>query len=502
MFGVHFTIVTDCNSLRTTLDKRDVSPKIARWALFLEQYDYDIVHRNNDRIRHVDALSRVHVYILDEDEREISNVFNNALYVNQLKDDNIQRLKQNVINDGLDGYEIRDGILYKVIGKKSLLYVPSNMEQSVIYKFHNETGHFGIDKVCEMIKRLYWFPQMRIKLSDHIKSCIVCITYNPKRKRYDGKLNNVEKPKIPFEMVHVDHIGPLEMTRTGNKYVFGICDAFTKFLKLYPSKTTNTKEVNKFLKNYIYTYSRPKILVSDRGSCFTSDSFKKMTTDHGITHVLTATACPKANGQIERYNRTLVPLLSKLVEESKQQWDTVLSEAEFFMNNTMNRSIGNIPSVLLFGVVQTRKVQRELTSFLDQLDEECERDLQEIRRRASDNIQALQDYNKRQFDKHCTQNTVYKEGDLVMIRNVKAVGESNKLRPKYKGPYTVKKVLDRNRYVVSDIDGYQVSQIPFEGIFDPLNMRLYQSVRDEDGHDPTGDYATSDSEPEFLGFED
>lgn len=226
-----------------------------------------------------------------------------------------------------------------------------------------------------------------------------------------------------------------------------------------------------------------------------------MTSDHGIVHVLTATACPKANGQIERYNRTVVPLLSKLVEERNQQWDTVLSEAEFLMNNTMNRSIGDIPSVLLFGVVQTRKVQNDLTSYLNGLDEQYERDLQEIRRKASENIQALQDYNKAQYDRHCTQNTKYNEGDLVMIRNVKAVGESSKLKPKYKGPYKVKKVLDRNRYVISDIDGYQVSQIPFEGIFDPLNMRLYQSVKTPESYD-SNDFVPSDAESDFLGFED
>lgn len=37
-------------------------------------------------------------------------------------------------------------------------------------------------------------------------------------------------------------------------------------------------------------------------------------------------------------------------------------------------------------------------------------------------------------------------------------------------------MLNRNRYVVGDIEGYQVSGKRFEGIFDPLNMRLYQKV--------------------------
>uniref|UniRef100_A0A182N8D0 RNA-directed DNA polymerase n=1 Tax=Anopheles dirus TaxID=7168 RepID=A0A182N8D0_9DIPT len=232
LFGIPFKIITDCNALKTTLEKRDVNPKISRWALFLEQYEYEIIHRSGDRMRHVDALSRCY-----------------------------------------------------------------SMENSVLYKFHNEAGHFGRDKVTGMIGQTYWIPGLSGKLKQHISSCIVCIHYNPKNQKYDGQLQNIEKPEVPFAMVHVDHLGPLETTRSGNRYIFLICDSFTKFIKLYATKTTNTKEVNKYLKSYILAYSSPRVLVSDRGTCFTSENFRSFTEEYGIQHILNATACPKANGQ-------------------------------------------------------------------------------------------------------------------------------------------------------------------------------------------------------------
>ena len=86
----------------------------------------------------------------------------------------------------------------------------------------------------------------------------------------------------------------------------------------------------------------------------------------------------------------------------------------------------------------------------------------------------MQEYNKQQYDRRSKVDTRYYEGDLVSIRTTKQVGERGKLKPKFKGPYVVKKVLDRNRYVISDVDGFQVSNRRFEGIFDPSNMRLYQ----------------------------
>lgn len=47
-----------------------------------------------------------------------------------------------------------------------------------------------------------------------------------------------------------------------------------------------------------------------------------------------------------------------------------------------------------------------------------------------------------------------------MIRNVDtSTGSNKKLIPKYKGPYIVKKVLDSDRYIITDIEGFQVTQL-------------------------------------------
>ena len=58
LHGIKFKIVTDCASLRMTLDKKDVSPRIERWAVELMEYDYVLEHRAGTKMQHVDALSR------------------------------------------------------------------------------------------------------------------------------------------------------------------------------------------------------------------------------------------------------------------------------------------------------------------------------------------------------------------------------------------------------------------------------------------------------------
>lgn len=475
LIGLHFEIVTDCKALKQTLEKRDTNYKIARWVDFLEQFDKVIVHRSGDKMQHVDALSRMYVNVVDVPNADgKQSLFEDSLYVAQIQDENLSSLKMLVQDGKLSGYEVRDNLLYKKDGDRLLLYIPENMEQSVIYRFHDSLGHFGKDKVVQLIKRAFWFPKMAEKVLEHSKKCITCIMFNPKARKLDGDLQCIEKGNRPFWTIHVDHLGPLEITKGKNKYVLAVIDGFTKFAKLYPTKTTNSQEVMKHLKSYFINYSTPRILVSDRGTCFTSQSFKSFIETHGIVHQLTATACPQGNGQVERYNRTTVPLLAKLVESSGKEWDSALIDAEYFLNNTLNRGSGAVPSKLLFGVLQQRRITSDAVQyFQDLLDSPDQENLKLARDEAADRIRTVQDYNKRRHDSKSLK-TVFCEGDLVVIRSVPVVGENKKLKPRFKGPYQVKKVLDHNRYVVADVDGYQVSGKRFEGIFDPQNMRLYK----------------------------
>ncbi|GFX00124.1 retrovirus-related Pol polyprotein from transposon 297 [Trichonephila clavipes] len=53
-----FKIITDCDALVKTLSKKELNPRIARWALYLQEFNYTIEHRTGSKMAHVDALSR------------------------------------------------------------------------------------------------------------------------------------------------------------------------------------------------------------------------------------------------------------------------------------------------------------------------------------------------------------------------------------------------------------------------------------------------------------
>ncbi|GFX19936.1 transposon Tf2-8 polyprotein [Trichonephila clavipes] len=58
LVGNKFKIVTDCSAFQKTMSKKQLNPKIARWALFLEDFNYEIIRRPGKQMGHVDCLSR------------------------------------------------------------------------------------------------------------------------------------------------------------------------------------------------------------------------------------------------------------------------------------------------------------------------------------------------------------------------------------------------------------------------------------------------------------
>ncbi|KYB28419.1 hypothetical protein TcasGA2_TC032556 [Tribolium castaneum] len=107
-------------------------------------------------------------------------------------------------------------------------------------------------------------------------------------------------------------------------------------------------------------------------------------------------AAPKANGQIERVNRVLTPMLAKLTVELNK-WDKSLPQLELVLNNAANRSTGYSPSKLLFGVNQSYLEDDNIKTYLESIQKDS-RDLLTIRAEASTKMELVGKYNKDQFD--------------------------------------------------------------------------------------------------------
>ncbi|XP_076248026.1 uncharacterized protein LOC143187672 [Calliopsis andreniformis] len=185
--GIFFKIMTDCDSFRLTLSKQNINPRISRWAMFLQDYDFEIQYRPGKRMSHVDALSRCHSILAIE-----GNTFEQTLSICQDKDDEIGKIRDKLQKTEMKFFELCNGLVYrKDKMKKLLFYVPHSMENNVIRTCHDDLGHVGLDKVVDNILKVYWFPKLREKAKDYIANCLRCREFSPPSGKQPGYRHNI-----------------------------------------------------------------------------------------------------------------------------------------------------------------------------------------------------------------------------------------------------------------------------------------------------------------------
>lgn len=106
--GISFTIVTDCNSFTLTLEKRLINPRIARWALELENYDYRVRHRRGELMAHVDALSRMPPVASIEQCDIHKNI-----QITQARDNRIRDIRDRLEMGHVDGIHLENGLVFR-----------------------------------------------------------------------------------------------------------------------------------------------------------------------------------------------------------------------------------------------------------------------------------------------------------------------------------------------------------------------------------------------------
>lgn len=345
LLGIKFKIVTDCRAFALTMSKKDLYVCVAQWALQLEEFRYTVEHRGGRSIRHVDALSRNPLsscLVVSECSEELLVRLRKA----QKEDDDLKRVFEAIERGEAKNHVIQGGILYRETDNNTLIVVPQAMQMQIIRRAH-EQGHFGINKTEALVKVDYWIPNLRTKVEKLITNCISCILAEKKHGKQECFLHPIEKSSVPLNTFHIDHLSPLPSTKKSSVYIFAVIDAFSKFVWLYATKSTNAAEVITRLKKQSSVFGNPRQIISDRGSAFTSKEFEEYCRTEGIEHILTTTGVPRTNGQIERVNRTLIPLLTKLAAPKPNEWYKYLDTAQLCLNTTLHKSINTTPSRVL-----------------------------------------------------------------------------------------------------------------------------------------------------------
>jgi hypothetical protein len=334
-----FTLRTDHNNLKYWLTP-SASAKVERWRVFLQEYDMHIEHVKGVNNPVADALSRVTIsYVtrsttakaLGESEAHVSR------------------------GDTSTTPPAASPPPEPLVNPEPSADTPSMSPadiQTHIHNVHNsDVGHHGWKRTKRILleKNISW-PGMYKDIIAFIRSCPICQKLSDKPSSSHGSEFTLSTA-IPNQRIAMDTCGPFTEDAHGYIYILVIIDCFSKWVELYPLKSTTAEECARTLLRYYGTNGIPAEVLSDQGTQFHNQLLAAFSQLLPTQQVFTIANNSRQNGlaenAIKRVRRHLQDTL--LDRPLDTAWSDVLPIVQHKLNTTVNESTSYSPATIRFG---------------------------------------------------------------------------------------------------------------------------------------------------------
>ncbi|KZS03789.1 Uncharacterized protein APZ42_033408 [Daphnia magna] len=166
-----------------------------------------------------------------------------------------------------------------------------------------------------------------------------------------GYLNPLAHATRPFDRLGLDFLGPIKPhSFQGNNYILVITDYIFKWIEVISFTNCTAVSTSKALvERIILHHGPPKTMITDHDSNFTSELFFALYKALNVKRRKTTAYHPQTNGQKEWFNKTVVEMIRKYVENEFERWEDILGPFVFAYNNSVHSSTLKIPYFLNHG---------------------------------------------------------------------------------------------------------------------------------------------------------
>lgn len=468
LIGNKFTINTDNQSLIAILKCRpgNLNGRIYRWYLYLQKFKFDINYIPSKKNFIADCFSRSYVSSSKERNSLYINYHNlqntNDVYFNKdvILGEQRNATELNYVFDNLQnanvykGFEIRDGLLVKQFKRDYLIYLPKAYYLKVAKYLHDDIyGHLGCNRLHLILRENFICKKDTSLVKEVVRNCHKCKVaksknYSPTAHAYTPVWANQM-----FELVSVDFLSNLITSGNHYKNILVIVDNFTKYIRLYPTKNCTTTTVINCIKEYLNSIPiKPRKLLTDLGTCFTSPRFLKFLKKHNIQKVNIPCRSAKTN-ICERQIQNILKLLRIYCYDTKHSdWVYYLHNIEYILNHTANTVTRIAPITLVYKTYPDRPW---VNSQNNNSNPEINIDL--LTKEIQFKLNKLHNKNREKYKKNHKNNKeyIYNVGELVLVKRHCITNKKLGLCKKLDHKFDTFKVIEKkgqSTYLLESID--------------------------------------------------
>lgn len=335
--------------------------RVQRWALYLQQFDLEVIHVAGMVNVMADWLSRC---CQGEDCDQINEICVPAFGITFAEDnsrpdhlicpriprpEDFKRAYQTLSEEEKrDLHEGQDGFFYSV--KCGKLYIPQELREEILFWFHTSRygGHSGINRTLRRMRQFVWWRGMHQSVGDYVANCLPCKRHRPpvQQKTFRGVLT---KPQ-PLQMLSLDFVGPRVWGSRKVHFIVGI-DHASRFVLAKSADGPTARAAIQFLKEcWLPVFQAPEAILVDRGSSFTSAEFRKfITTKVGAYVVYTSPYYPQGNAINESCHRAIETSIKAVDNDMLVTFEEALADSVTVHNATPHPATGESPFCFLFG---------------------------------------------------------------------------------------------------------------------------------------------------------
>ena len=363
--GRKFTVRSDHQSLKWLWSAE--KSRIARWAMFLQEFNFKIIYRAGNKQQHVDIFTRDVCFgdvdeVIEKKLEDVLCTVNTFMprpgvnfptvdeFVEALKEDNTYKKIPHRLQDDL-------------IIVKGRIYVPQSLRQRILHVFHysRSGGHQGVQRTYRRLNEKFWWNNMIQDIQQFNKQCLTCLRrQNPQHIVGEGNLLGHGM----FELISVDTVGPVWFNKQ-QWYLFTCIDHLTKFPVVIPLKTIRGIDVwEAFYSNWISYFGAPRNLLAD--NAFDNQDFKSRVESLGTKCIFTLPYHPQGNGVVESFHQFLKKSISAFVSiETTWSFTDIVASTLLAFRSTPHPSTGDSPYRLLTGCDMVLPHFQNWTKFED-----------------------------------------------------------------------------------------------------------------------------------------